>query len=130
MEHEFPEDETSRKMVYVLRPSVRDSLTVSEARTYALRDSLFAPFPSGFLGLSDGDFARTPACTLIHWAVRSYKKEHFFQPDLTNTVEVRAVKDTEFRIVKFIMETCSVYGDTIPRFTLRTLTGGGPERGI
>lgn len=130
VEHEHPEDETSRKMVYVLRPSVRDSLTVAEARTYAIQDSLFAAFPSDFLELDDSEFAGTPACTLIQWAVRTYKKEHLFQPDLTNAVEIRAVRDTEFRIVNFIMESCSVYGDTIPRFTLRTLTGGEEERGL
>ena len=130
VEREDPGDGTSRKMVYVLRPAIDDSITVSEARVRAHQDSLFAAFPTNFLELDNLEFTRIPACTLIHWAVKSHKESHFFESNLTNAIEIRAVRDAEFRIVNYIMETCSAYGDTIPRFALRTLTGRGPEHGI
>jgi hypothetical protein len=117
-----PEDALSPKTVYVLWPSIQDSLSVEEARINAQRDSLFAVFPDDFLKISDAVFSKTVPCNLIQWAVQKYKEEHFFDADLSNSVEIRAVKNTEFRIVNFIMEQCSVYGDTIPRVVLRTLT--------
>lgn len=123
IEHEDDEDASSPKVVYVLWPLYRDSVTITQAREQALQDSLFHVFPPDFLDLSDRAFRRTPPCSLIHWAIRSYKEEHFREPRNTNAIEIRAVKDTEFRIVNFIMEECSSYGDTIPRLTLRTLAG-------
>ncbi|MFH1943967.1 MAG: hypothetical protein ABIL68_17830 [bacterium] len=123
IEHVDNEDQDSPKILFVLRPSVKDSLTLQEAKTKAIADSLFAVFPEDFIDLSDGEFARTRPCRLIRRAIREHKETYFFKPDPTNAVEIRAVADTEFRIMNFIMEQCSAYGDTIPRFMLRTFMG-------
>ena len=72
--------------------------------------------------MNDLVFSKTTPCSLIQWAIHKYKEENFFKPDLSNSIEIRAVKNTEFRIVNFIMEQCSAFGDTIPRVVLRTLT--------
>lgn len=114
------EDIDSPKILFVLRPSEGDSLTLQEAKLYAMEDSLYAVFPDYFLDLSDQEFSQTLACRLVRRAIREYKKAHFIMPNPTNAIEIRAVKDTEFRIVNFIMEQCSAYGDTIPRFMFRT----------
>lgn len=123
IEHTDSEDPSSPKVVYVLWPSWEDSLDISQAKNNAQRDSLFAVFPDDFLRMSDRDFARTPACILMKWALQTYKNDHFREPNYANTIEIRAVRNTEFRIINFILEQCSAYGDTIPRFTLRTLSG-------
>ncbi len=127
VEYEEPEDQNSPKVVYTLWPSVKDSLTFSEAKNNAIRDSLFAQFTPDFLTLSDDAFANSSACLLIKRAIHDYKELYFYEPRNTNSVELRAVKQTEFRIVNFIMEQCSSYGDTIPRILLHTLSGRGVE---
>ena len=130
IEHMDPQDLTSPKAVYILWSSWEDSLTIEEARRHAERDSLFAVFPPDFLTLSDQDFSQTSPCTLIHWALRTYKNDYFLEPKHSNTVEIRAVRDTEFRIINFIMEQCSAYGDTIPRFMIRTISEEEVDGGI
>ena len=122
VEHTDEEDPNSPKAVYVLWPAWEDSLTLAGAKQKAQEDTLYAVFPQGFLRMSDRDFVRTPPCTLIHWALRTYKNTYFNRPSYANTIEIRAVKDTEFRIIRYILDECSAYGDTIPRFTLRTLS--------
>ena len=67
---------------------------------------------------------------MIARAIEEHKEVYFFEPNPTNAIEIRAVKDTEFRIINFIMERCSAYGDTIPRLMLRTLTGREVWRGL
>ncbi len=119
-----------RKWVYILLPGEEDSLTLASARRQSIADSMFAPFPYNFLDLNDGAFAQTPPCTLIHWALREYKNQYFQEPRFSNIVEIRADQNTEFRIINFIIEECSAYGDTIPRFMLRTYTGTEVESGI
>jgi hypothetical protein len=47
-----------------------------------------------------------------------------------NSIEIRAVKDTEFRIINYIMEQVSAYADTIPRLMWRTLTGKETGYGV
>ena len=130
IEHTDSEDPTSPKVVYVLWPSWEDSLDINQAKINAQRDSLFAVFPDDFLRMSDRDFTRTSACTLMHWALQTYKNEHFREPNYANTIEIRAVRNTEFRIINYILEQCSAYGDTIPRFTLRTLSGQEVDSGF
>lgn len=119
-----------QKWLYVLHPGERDSMTLASARRKAITDSLFAPFPRNFLDLSDYAFERTPPCTLIQWALREYKNDHFPEPSFSNTIEIRAEQNTEFRIINFIIEECSAYGDTIPRFMLRTYTGTEVDGGV
>ncbi len=114
-------DSSSPRIVYALQPSSDGELTRSEALQIAKRDSMFAEFPQNFLRLSDNQFKKTQACQLISDAIYNYKEEHFHRPSLDNTVEIRAEKDVEFRIINFIMQECSAYKDTIPRVIFRTL---------
>lgn len=119
------EEQMGPKLVYALWPSQKDSVTLQEARNHALRDSLFAVFPPNILNLSNREFKNIEPNKLIRNELAKYKNEYFFIPRPTNSIEVRAVKDTEFRIINFILEECSAYGDTIPQVILRTLGGVG-----
>jgi hypothetical protein len=129
VEHTDPEDLTSPKIVYVLWPVREDSITVAQAKENAVRDSTFAAFSPDFLQMDDSDFVQSSPCTLIRSAFRRYKDTYFTEPSYSNSIEIRAVWDTEFRIVNFVIEQCSAYGDTIPRFVLHTLTGREVEGG-
>ena len=98
-------------------PSRPNSETVKTAREAAGADSTrFRRFPANFLSLSDAAFARLEACRFIRQEIRRYKEAHFFGPDPTQSIEIRAVRDTEFRIINHILEYTSTFNDTIPRF--------------
>lgn len=124
------EDHRSPKIVYILKPSKGDSLTFAEAKQIARRDSLFSEFPQNFLALSDQAFGQTSDCRLIRQSLHDYKEEHFFEPGPTNSIEIRAVRETEFRIINYILGCCSAYGDTIPDIAMHTLTQREGGRGI
>jgi len=130
IEHLDNDDIESPKILFVLQPSERGSLTLEEAKLNATRDSLFGVFPENFLDLSDAEFVQTPPCRLVQRTLREHKDGYFLEPNPTNSIEIRAVKDTEFRIVNFIMEQCGAYGDTIPRLMLRTLIGREVRDGL
>ncbi len=125
-----PKDHGSPRIVYVLKPSEKDSLTFAQSREIAKQDSFFADFPVNFLDLSQPVFEQTAACRLIKASVDDYKKEHFFAPSPTNSIEIRAVRETEFRIINYILTCCSVYGDTIPNIAMHTLTQREDSRGL
>jgi hypothetical protein len=128
--YEDPQNHRSPRIVYILKPSKGDSLTFAEAKMIAKRDSLFAEFPPNFLALSDQAFGQTMACRLIRQSLQDYKDEHFFEPGPTNCIEIRAVRETEFRIINYILGCCSAYGDTIPNIAMHTLTQREGGRGI
>lgn len=123
-------DAPAPKRVLVLSPAGSDSITISEARNRALRDSVFADFPQDVLSLTDRQFERTDACRLIRTSLDSYKRRAFREPDLSNTIQIRAAEDTEFRIVNYIFTRCSAYGDTIPNIALHALAGKESAGGI
>ncbi len=109
-------------MVYTLVPLYGDTTSITEAFNKAVQDSLFAVYPSDFLELDDNAFEQLSASKLIRNTIQEYKNIFFQQPGWTNAVEIRAGKDTEFRIIQYILDRCSVYGDTIPQIVLHTLT--------
>jgi biopolymer transport protein ExbD len=130
IEHIDPEDPNSQKAVFILQPDLDDSVTVGESRQIAERDSIFAVFPAGYVAMSDREFERSDACRLITESLRAYADDHFYEPHAMHSVEIRAVKTTEFRVINYIMEQVSAYGDTIPRLMWRTLTGRETGDGI
>lgn len=130
IDYQDRDDPESGKIVYVLKPSLKDSLTIDEARQIAIQDSTFAVYPKKFLVLTDREFAAIDPCRLIKRELHHYKEIFFYEPRLSNSIEIRAVKDTEFRIINYILERCSSYGDTIPRIVVRTLGGKGVQFGI
>jgi hypothetical protein len=117
------EDLSSPKAVYVLWPSVEDSKTIQQAKEIAVTDSVFEIFNPNFLDQSDRVFRNSPPCRLIRRELERYKDEYFKYPRSTNAIAIRAVEDTEFRIINYIMDRCSTYGDTIPKMDLLTITG-------
>jgi biopolymer transport protein ExbD len=124
IEHVNPDDYSTQKVVYVLDPHAPNSATVKLAREHAGQDStLYRVFPEDFLSLSDRQFQRLEACRFIREKIRSYKNKYFLYPDPTNAIEIRAVKDTEFRIINHILEYTSTFQDTIPSFMVRTVSG-------
>jgi len=125
-----PDDTESNRIVFILHPSISDSLTLKESKDQAVADSLFAEFPENFSGLSDYAFQRLEPCVMIKHELAKFKEDNFFMPDPTNSIMIRAVKNTEFRIINFLMESCAAYGDTIPGLVFRTLTGKEVKSGI
>jgi biopolymer transport protein ExbD len=120
IENEVPGDPLSARMVFILKPSEKDS-TLGQAMATAMRDSTFARFPDGFLGLSDPDFLQTRACRLIREQIRRFERGRVTPGSSSDRIEIRAVKNTEFRIVNAVMRECSAYGDTLPAIAVRTL---------
>jgi biopolymer transport protein ExbD len=120
IENETPDDPKSARMVYILKPSEKDS-TVGQARESAVRDSVFARFPDNFLEMSDAAFSQTRACRLIRDELRRFERGKMKTMDVSARIEIRAAQNTEFRIVNAIMRECSAYGDTIPAIAVRTM---------
>ena len=121
IENTVPDNPKSARMVYILKPSATDS-TLGQAMATALRDSAFARFPERFLLMSNAEFAQTRPCRLIRDEIRRFERRHFKGPDVSNRIEIRAAKNTEFRIINFIMRECSSYGDSIPSIAVRTMS--------
>lgn len=111
-----------RKKVIVMIPDHENPISIEQAQSKSERDSLFAFFhPDSIIGISDTQFGRTSACKLIVNSIQKYKEQQYLRPDPSNSISIRAVKDTEFRIINFIMNTCAVYGDTIPKVIIHAL---------
>jgi hypothetical protein len=125
-----PRNPQSARLVTVLRPLSGDSLTYEQAKRRAMEDSTLAVFPESFLNMDDDAFENTAACRLIRREISAYKNNHFFHPAFTNTIEIRAEKYVEFRIIQYILGRCSAYGDTIPRVVLRIFSGKEGFRGL
>jgi len=126
-------DTSGNKFVLVLWPNVKDSLTLDQARYNAINDwnlslqtgtepKFMAKVPDNYLSLSDREFRKSAVCKLISSSIKQYQEENFFEPSLSNRIEIRAVKDTEFRLINYIMSESGKYGKLIPRCIFRTLT--------
>lgn len=122
IERKNEKDLLGPKLVYILWPSIQNSTTLEQARAKAKEDSLFAEFAPNLLKMSDQEFAISSPCSLIARSIKDYKDLAFKEPSLSNFIEIRAIKDTEFRIINFVMQQCSAYEDTIPKLVFRTLS--------
>lgn len=112
------------RKVFVLWPSYSDTVRITrgQALLQALHDSTFAAFPEFFLFLPEDEFENLPASRLISQSIAEYvEDEEFYRGNTRPVVEVRAEKDTEFRIISFIMDQCSAYEDAIPQIVIRTV---------
>ncbi|MCK5146186.1 hypothetical protein KAR48_05485 [bacterium] len=124
IEHNNAEDFSSPLIIYTLLPDEDLEQTVDGALKIAMADSLLhATFPQNFLDLSDRQFRNLRACRLIRKSIRQYKEDNFFEPNPMNSIEIRAVRDTEFKIINYILQFTSTFKDTIPRFMVRTING-------
>ena len=119
------------KVAYALWPSVRDSITVEEARFRAQQDSLkMAVIPEGIVSMNPQDFERTDFCRMISRNIEEYKARYFNEPRQENSIEIRAERDTEFGLINYILVYAGAFGDTIPSFVVRTLSGREVGHGV
>lgn len=112
------------RRVYVLWPSFEDTTKVSRMQAFhrARQDSTFAVFLPDFLRLPNDEFFSSPPCTLISNSIARYiEMEKFYHGNVRPTVEVRAERTTEFKIVNFIMSVCSSQQQAIPQIIIRTV---------
>jgi hypothetical protein len=123
IEYQDKQNPSGPKMLYVLWPSNNDSLTLIDSKNNAIRDSLYAVYPINVIDLNDMEFTSISPNRLIKRELGKYKNTYFHEPLFSNAVEIRAVKNAEFRIINYILEQCSVYEDTIPQIIIRTLAG-------
>lgn len=111
------------RIAYVLWPSFRKNrgISRSQALQIAREDSTFAAFPEDFLNLTTEEFHAVQACTLISNSIARYvAKRNLFMPKVKPIIEVRAERNTEFKILNFIMQQASSYEDRIPQIIIRT----------
>jgi hypothetical protein len=125
------------KEAYVLWPAIEDTAGVSRggAMLKALQDSTFAIFPQNFVNLGQEQFESAEACTLIANSIDRYVDAYRqFGRRGRPLVEVRAEKNTEFRILSFIMDQCSAQDDFVPQIVIRTIRSSdeitGSEHGF
>jgi len=111
------------RTAYVLWPSYDEGRkrTRGAALQQSLQDSTFAAFPENFVQVPASGFSAVAACTLITNSIARYVEiEREYRKNKRPIVEIRAAQNTEFKIVNFIMETCSAYGDDMPQVIIRT----------
>lgn len=122
IENEKPEDPRSARVVYVLLPS-QPTITVEQARRMALQANRYASLASDSIRiLSDSEFRASKVCQLIQDEIRKYVAKHGNAVLWANKIEIRAVRNTEFRLLNFILKECSAYGDKVPSIAVRTLS--------
>jgi hypothetical protein len=112
------------RRVHVLWPSYDDTLKYSRTQAFSnsVRDSTFSVFPPQYLVYTADELGRVPAANLIRRSLSEYvDKERRFNRNSRPVVEVRAEHTTEFKLINFVMQECSVYNDQIPRVVIRTV---------
>jgi len=118
----FAEDNINNsRVVYALIPS-GDTTTYHIAKEKAISNAKCDTFPDNFLNLSDYAFESLSVCQMIKKSIKDYKNDHFTEPNLNNSIEIRTDKNIEFRIFNYILSQCSAYGDTIPSVITRSLS--------
>ncbi len=124
------ENPASPKAVYILQPDENTKLTESQALKRVNEEIASVPPDSSHYGIFPAnafDMTRAArdtihAFSIIRENIAQYTEEHFHSPSISNTIEVRAVQDTEFGIIRYIMEQCSQYDNLIPKITFRVLS--------
>jgi biopolymer transport protein ExbD len=127
IERKATEQNDTVKVLYVLWP---DGETKSEDQALkkirenfiqAKADSLYAEFPSNLFALSQAQIDTTMAFKVIKSKIKQYQGLHFNAAELSNTIEIKADKETEFKIISYIMDQCATYNDKIPKVTFRVM---------
>ena len=131
IEYLFPDSVGSPRIAYALWPGVKDSITIEEARINARKDSLKMAFiPENFLLMNEQDFNQTAFSSMIRRNISNYKDEYFREPKQDNAIDIRAERNTEFRLINYILEYAGSFGDTIPRFLVRTVSSREAVDGV
>lgn len=116
-------DTSNIRVAYILWPSYREGVELTEDAAFkiSLEDSTFRPFPDSYLSLSNQEFSESEACKLISISIKQFvEKEKILKQNERPVIEVRAEKNTEFKILNYILEQCSLYKDKIPQIIFRT----------
>jgi biopolymer transport protein ExbD len=123
----------STKALYILCPN-DSTVATEEAELEKIKQQLvavppdsskFALFPADFLQLHGAVLDACRPFRLIADNIYKYQNELLSGAKFTNTVEIKADKDVEFKIVNYIMQQCSMYEDRIPTVTFRVLASRG-----
>ncbi|MBN2416971.1 hypothetical protein JXO52_14095 [bacterium] len=118
--------DSSREVVVLVPDTPGESTqTIQRALLQAkMEGGMVQPLPPAeeFLALTDEEFAQLPACRLIAEQIDRYAASLYTQQP-GNTIEIRAVKETEFRLINFILTKACRDDNMIPRIVLHTLSG-------
>jgi len=123
IEHEDAEDLNSPLVVYSLWPDIRDSLTVSGAKMEAVRQKRYAYFIPESDRKANPDVPDISPYVFIEREIKRYADRHLRARNQRNYIEVRAIKETEYRVINHILNACAELKDRIPRIYIRTLSG-------
>ena len=134
IEHKDAKDTLSPKVVYILWPEKKQKVTEDQALEKVQSElskapsdsSHFATFPGNFLQIEKSFLDTCRVFSLIAENIKKYK-EYLGQQSSSNTIEIRAVKETEFRIINFVMDQCSLYDKFFPKITFRVLSSEKAE---
>lgn len=126
IENEIRNDPRTRRVVFILLPTQRN-ITIEEAKRMAIQAQRYASLSSDSIRtLSDSQFRTSTMGRLIRNEIQNYVNRfpRTNRPRI-NRIEIRAVQNTEFRLLNFILRECSEYGDSIPSIAVRILSQTG-----
>ncbi|MFQ5637747.1 MAG: ExbD/TolR family protein [bacterium] len=113
------------RRVFVLWPALEGprKISVDQAFRNALSDSTFALYPDNFLKLSQETFQDLDASKLITQSIKKYiELRRLHNKDSHSVLEIKAEKNTRYKILSFIMDQCSSYKEAIPQLIIRTMS--------
>ena len=127
--HEIKGDSLGSKVLHILLPDPVSTISETEAMSRVKQElaqeqpdsSHCAVFPGNLLDISFDDLENYRAFRLMAAAIDSYRTANFVVPSYDNTIEVRADKRTEFKIINFILTKCSEPDSLIPKVTFRVM---------
>ncbi len=96
-------------------------VTYQQAKNFAQRSQRLAALPVNYTSLSKVEFEDLPAVRLISAQLDQYVSRKFRIARATNRIEIRAETGVTFRIINFIIEKTSSYGDLVPSLVFRTM---------
>lgn len=130
IQYASPDDPASPKVLFVLWPDEKGERTEAEALKAIQNEiaqmppdtSHYARFPQNFLDMTPNELKRHWAFQLIAESIEKYKG--MTGSMAVREIEIRAIKDTEFKIINYILTECSSDDETeneIPKINFRVL---------
>jgi hypothetical protein len=119
-------------VVYALWPGERELIRISEARTYAQEHGKFAYLVDEATRLSDPNIPDISAEDFIKREIERYAGMHFNVPSDSNNyvIDVRAVNETTFKTINYILNVCSGLDIPIKRINIRVNPGEVVQNGF
>ncbi|MBN1560487.1 biopolymer transporter ExbD [candidate division KSB1 bacterium] len=139
IENKMRADSSYVRVVYVLWPDGVKKMSENELLDIIKQNleqeqadsTCFATFPPDYLKMSYFEQEQLRAFQLIRDNIRKYHENELAHSasKLANTIEIRATRETEFRIISYIMQQCSEFDDDIPKVTFRVMAPDETETG-